>query len=279
MFMKFSLYILLICINFSCSGQEKSAIQDYKKSEDSAELTYQKQKFRLEFDSYKMINNGKLLKLGSMSNLIANLGRQDFVDYGDIIYYNTPINPSVHITQKLDKNNQPLVLVGGKELSIRDSSGKSIEKNFDLFIENGSIIAPLLDRNGNLIGEVYTYRIWMSPYENRSLVMTKADSAKTKIPALNGYIKINGKLIHQNITKKELKEKLYPLPKGGQLTNMLGDPVLIYDLGKDYKKFDPNMDPEDTRVFIDIVFKTDPKTKEEKGIYYINYYYNLKQKD
>ena len=58
---------------------------------------------------------------------------------------------------------------------------------------------------------------------------------------------------------------------------LIGDPVLIYDLGKNYKNFDPNMDPNDTRVFIDIVFKTDPKTNEEKGIYYINYYYNLKQ--
>ena len=268
---KFLFYLLLIWVNISCNGQEKS--------EDSAGKTYQKQKYHLEFDAYKMINNGKLLKLGSMSNLIANLGRQDFVDYGDIIYYNTPINPSAHLQNKLNKYGKILLEYNGKEFSDIDSDGNYIQEYRDLYITGKAKEVYEKDKNRNLIGEVYTYRIWMSPHENRSLVMTKADSAKTKIPALNGYIKINGKLIHQSITKKELQKKLYPLPKGGQLTNMLGDPVLIYDLGKDYKKFDPNMDPEDTRVFIDIVFKTDPKTKEEKGIYYINYYYNLKQKD
>ena len=277
--MKFLLYILLIWTNIACNGQEKSSIPKYEKTKDTAEQAYKKQKYRLEFDTYKMVYNDKPVKLGSMAEMINYLGKQDFVDYGDIIYYNTPINPSVHIQQKLDKNNNPLVLVGNKELPIRDSSGKTIEKNFDLFIESGSVIAPLLDKNGNLVGEVYTYRIWMSPYENSSLVMSKSDSAKIKMPAVNGYIKINGQLIHQSISKKELQAKLYPLPEGGQLTGMLGDPVLIYDLGKNYKNFDPNMDPNDTRVFIDIVFKTDPKTKEEKGIYYINYYYTLKPKE
>jgi hypothetical protein len=276
--MKFLLYILLILVNFSCSGQEKSAIQDYKKSEDSVIQLYQKQKHHFEFDTYKMFYNQKLIKLETVANTVNIFGKPDY-GIKDITYNKNPINILAYAKNKIDKYGNYLVSVNGREFPINDSKGHRIEENWRLYIDNNGEDVYVRDNNGILIGEVYTYRLWMSPYEITSYIPTKQDSINAKIPALNGYIKINGKLIHQSITKKELKEKLYPLPKGGQLTNMLGDPVLIYDLGKDYKKFDPNMDPEDTRVFIDIVFKTDPKTKEEKGIYYINYYYNLKQKD
>ena len=275
--MKFLLYILLIWTNIACNGQEKSSTPKYAKTKDTAEQAYKKQKYRLEFDTYKMVYNSKPVKLGSMAEMINDLGKEDFVDYGDIIYYNTPINPSAYLKNKLNEHGNILLEYNGKEFSDTDSNGNYIQEYRDLYIDGKARKVYEKDKNGNLVGEVYTYRIWMSPYENSSLVMSKSDSAKIKMPAVNGYIKINGQLIHQSISKKELQAKLYPLPQGGQLTSMLGDPVLIYDLGKNYKNFDPNMDPNDTRVFIDIVFKTDPKTKEEKGIYYINYYYNLKQ--
>jgi hypothetical protein len=270
MFMKFSLYILLICINFSCSGQEKS--------EDSVMQIYQKQKHHFEFDNYKMLYNQKLIKLEAIANVVKIFGKPN-TDYPDLIYYNNPINILPNDLTKTDENGGRIIEYKGKEYSLMDSKGEFIPEVWDIFQNKGGATAKKRDKDGNLLGDVLTYRLWMSPYEITSYIPTKQDSINAKIPALNGYIKINGKLIHQSITKRELKEKLYPLPAGGQLTNMLGDPVLIYDLGKDYKKFDPNMDPEDTRVFIDIVFKTDSKTKEEKGIYYINYYYNLKQKD
>ena len=275
--MKFLLYILLIWTNIACNGQEKSSTPKYAKTKDTAEQAYKKQKYRLEFDTYKMVYNSKPVKLGSMAEMINDLGKEDFVDYGDIIYYNTPINPSAYLKNKLNEHGNILLEYNGKEFSDTDSNGNYIQEYRDLYIDGKARKVYEKDKNGNLVGEVYTYRIWMSPYENSSLVMSKSDSAKIKMPAVNGYIKINGQLIHQSISKKELQAKLYPLPQGGQLTSMLGDPVLIYDLGKNYKSFDPNMDPNDTRVFIDIVFKIDPKTKEEKGIYYINYYYNLKQ--
>ena len=275
--MKFLLYILLIWANIACNGQEKSSNQQNEKTNDTAEQVYKKQKHHFEFDAYQMSYNGTSLKLGSMAEMINYLGKQDFVDYGDIIYYNTPINPSAYLKNKLNEHGNILLEYNGKEFSDTDSNGNYIQEYRDLFIKGKAKEVYEMDKSGNLVGEVYTYRIWLSPYENSSLVMSKSDSAKIKMPAVNGYIKINGQLIHQSISKKELQAKLYPLPQGGQLTGMLGDPVLIYDLGKNYKNFDPNMDPNDTRVFIDIVFKTDPKTNEEKGIYYINYYYNLKQ--
>ena len=276
--MKFLFYFMLIWTSISCNGQEKSPYKDDKKTEDSAMQVYQKQKHHFEFDAHKMCYNGKLVKLEAIANAVKIFGFPNYDYSDDFIYNDNPINILVSSEQK-GTYGHGFIEYKGKEYPISDSNGKIIEDNWNLYKNMGGVIARVRNKEGILIGDVLTYRLWMSPYEITSYIPTKQDSINAKIPALNGYIKINGKLIHQSITKKELKEKLYPLPAGGQLTNMFGDPVLIYDLGKDYKKFDPNMDPEDTRVFIDIVFKTDPRTKEEKGIYYINYYYNLKQKD
>ena len=274
--MKFLLYILLIWTNIACNGQEKSSTPKYEKTKDTAEQVYKKQKHHFEFDAHKMSYNGTSLKLGTIANAVKIFGLPDYGNK-DLIYTQNSINILAHAENKLDKYGNYLVIVNGKEFPINDAKGHRIEKNWRSYIDNNGEDVYLKDKNGILVGDVLSYRLWMSPYEITNYIPKKQDSINAKIPALNGYIKINGQLIHQSISKKELQAKLYQLPQGGQLTGMLGDPVLIYDLGKNYKNFDPNMDPNDTRVFIDIVFKTDPKTNEEKGIYYINYYYNLKQ--
>ena len=276
--MKFLLYILLIWTNIACNGQEKSSTPKHEKTKDSAEQDYKNQKHHFEFDAYKMSYNGSSIRLGTIANAVKIFGKPNSDYSDDFIYYNNPINIMVSSEQK-GTYGHAIIEYKGKEYPVSDSNSKTIEENWDLYKNKGGAIARVRDRNGILVGDVLSYRLWMSPYEITSYIPKKQDSINAKIPALNGYIKINGQLIHQSISKKELQAKLYPLPQGGQLTGMLGDPVLIYDLGKNYKNFDPNMDPNDTRVFIDIVFKTDPKTKEEKGIYYINYYYNLKQKE
>ena len=274
--MKFLLYILLIWVNIACNGQEKSSTPKHGNTKNSAEQAYKDQKHHFELDAYKMSYNGSSIRLGTIANAVKIFGLPDYGNK-DLIYTQNSINILAHAENKLDKYGNYLVIVNGKEFPINDAKGHRIEKNWRSYIDNNGEDVYLKDKNGILVGDVLSYRLWMSPYEITSYIPTKQDSINAKIPALNGYIKINGQLIHQSISKKELQAKLYPLPQGGQLTGMLGDPVLIYDLGKNYKNFDPNMDPNDTRVFIDIVFKTDPKTKEEKGIYYINYYYNLKQ--
>ena len=274
--MKFLLYILLIWTNIACNGQEKSSTPKHENTKDSAEQAYKNQKHHFEFDTYKMSYNGSSLKLGTIANAVKIFGKP-YTDYPDLIYYNNPINILPNDITKMDKNGYGIIEYKGKEYSLMNSKGEIIPEIWDIYMEKGGVDAKERDKSGILIGDVLSYRLWMSPYEITNYIPKKQDSINAKIPALNGYIKINGQLIHQSISKKELQAKLYPLPQGGQLTGMLGDPVLIYDLGKNYKNFDPNMDPNDTRVFIDIVFKTDPKTKEEKGIYYINYYYNLKQ--
>ena len=50
MLRKFSLYFFLLLLNIYCNGQEKSPYKDHKKSEDSKEQTFQKQKYCLEFE-------------------------------------------------------------------------------------------------------------------------------------------------------------------------------------------------------------------------------------
>lgn len=272
--MKFLLYILLIWANIACNGQEKSSTQKHGNTKNSADQAYKDQKHHFEFDAYKMSYNGSSLRLGTIANAVKIFGKSDTENH-DYIYYNNPINFRASIMPERDQNGKEVFEYNGKKYPFSDEDG-IIKNNWVLYKTNGKDLY-IRDKNGIQVGDVLSYRLWMSPYEITSYIPTKQDSINAKIPALNGYIKINGQLIHQSISKKELQAKLYPLPEGGQLTGMLGDPVLIYDLGKNYKNFDPNMDPNDTRVFIDIVFKTDPKTKEEKGIYYINYYYNLKQ--
>ena len=66
---------------------------------------YQKQKHHFEFDTYKMLYNGTAVKLESISNMVKIFGKYNFKNYGDLIYYNVPINPSVHLRQKLGKYN------------------------------------------------------------------------------------------------------------------------------------------------------------------------------
>lgn len=277
--MKILFYILLISLNMSCNGQEKSIVEQKKPSQTNALRDYQKQKQHLEFKAFNMFYNIKNIKLGTVANFVEKFGKPDFINFGDLIYSTTPINPSAHLDSKVDKFGNYLVIVGNDEFPINDKNGKRIEENYAKFIDKSGKDAFAVDKNDIPLGQIYSYRIWMSPYETFSSYKDEPSLAKAKIPTLNGYIKINGKLIHQSITKKELVKQLQPLPDGGQLVGMLGDPVLIYDLGDKGKDFDPNIDPQDARVFIDFVFKTDPKTKEEKGLYYINYYYSLKPKE
>lgn len=273
---KFLFYIFLFTLNYSCNGQDKSENKNEELSALSAVQKYQKQEHQFEFQSYKMVYNGEVVKLGSIADAVKIFGTPTFQSH-NFIYHNNPIFFFTSIYPEKDKNGKELFEYKGKKYPFSDEKG-IIEQNSILY-RNGGKDLYLKDKNGILKGDVTTYRLWMSPYETMSIVPNKSDSAKTKIPALNGYIKINGQLIHHSITKKELVEKLKPMPKGGQIVGLLGDPVLIYDLGDKAKDFEPNMNPDDPRVFIDIVFKIDPKTKEEKGIYYINYYYNLKDKD
>lgn len=172
-----------------------------------------------------MLYNGDELRLKNIANFIKKFGNYDYRDHGNLLYYKSSINPIARIKYKLDNNGYSIIEYKGKEYSIMNKDGEYIDEIWNLYRSGEGLEVGFQDESGNLIGDIHTYRIWMSPYETASIVPNKSDSAKSKIPALNGYIKINGQLIHQSNTKKELVEKLKPMPEGGQMIGLLGDPV------------------------------------------------------
>lgn len=133
----------------------------------------------------------------------------------------------------------------------------------------------MLDETGSIVGVIEMAPNKIEELEIKIIPVILKQTDPTTEPKLAEAI-YNKAIAAKNAKNLNLNDTL-----NQQSLNQAGikSTIVVNPKGAEKLVIDVTMDPEDTRVFIDIVFKTDPKTKEEKGIYYINYYYTLKPKD
>ncbi|MCZ4242403.1 hypothetical protein [Pedobacter punctiformis] len=117
--------------------------------------------------------------------------------------------------------------------------------------------------------------------QEKTAIYGEADSLDKKlmsIPPLNGYVLINGVLVNKNMGMQELRNRLAKI-KNAEVFLMMNEPIIIFEpeKGHSFTEYDPKIDPTDDYIKLSFGCKRNKTSKEVIGIYYIDYFYSIKQ--
>lgn len=256
------LLIFLLCI--SCQGQEKNEKATSKPSVVvNAEQEYKKQKSRFEIQGYKLFFNNINLKSDTIANVFKVLGEPSINE--EMYYIDKPILLDYKNIIQKDKDGRRLF-----KNKITNKISSLTETNMDEYNKNGKTIYAL-DKTGATLKVIRKYRIIFKKHKP-SYVAGKRDSLLMQIPALEGFVKINGFYIDKNTKREELVAKLKPTVKNADFFNSRGTISTWYyatENGEPLTKFDPRIRPTfDGYIRIDYAYFDDE-------LYAIDYYYSI----
>lgn len=201
------LLIFLLCI--SCQGQEKNEKTASKqKAVVNAEQEYKKQNNRFEIQGYKLFYNDINLKSDTVANVFKILGEPSINE--EMYYIDKPILLDYKNIIQKDKDGHRLF-----KNKITNEISSLTESNMDEYNTNGKTIYAL-DKTGATLKVIRKYRIIFKKHKP-SYLASNRDSLLMQIPAVEGFVKINGFYIDKNTKREELVAKLKPTVKNATI--------------------------------------------------------------
>ena len=235
--MKRKLLILFIALlAIACNGQQSSKENVKPLTEQEALEAFKKQKHRFEIKGYKIYYNDQLMKLDTIANFFDTFGKPYYKGAYEFVYTNVPF-------------------------------------------WGQTSLGEVTDEKGRFIGYVDKFFIYFRYFfEGNQYYTDDFTDSKTlalkQMPAIDGYMLVEGIPIDKDTTPQELKEALQPI-YGENYGVLMGSPTLVFKLTEEQiKEIMPQWgaDKSYDNIFIGFEFVRDPHTKEAKGLKAVEYY-------